>query len=762
MTAVGNNGISRFGADVMAKTEVSLRTGEGARHFESIKQAAKHFRVDSSVVVQRLFRGWSIEQALGLTDPPPRLPSNQREVSVTHEGKKLSFGSIKAAARHFRLNQAMLSKRLLRGWNLRQALGLAAPPPRTSAKARPVEVIHRGRKRCFAALSHASKAFDVDDKLVSNRLKQGWSLEEALGLQRRPARSSLQGKPVTVSFGGKAQTYASVSQAARAHGLPPRVVLSRVQRLGWSLEQSLGLADPPEKKLPSNAKRVEVLHNGQRLRFRSITEAAKAFGLSRAIVHKRWKVFGWPLAEALEIVPHDRNFVGRSQPVAFTHNGKRYTYKSISEAAEAHGITPGTVLSRLERWGGNIRQALGLIAPPAHKKSCYGFIYLITHRTSGRRYVGQTLLPIQRRWEEHVRSSENANPSGPHLRCAIRKNGKRQFTIEELDQTSSFHDANVKERKWIETLGTLHPAGFNMTKGGGGINLGRPIVVKSVRYPSIADAARAYNLSALKVASRLREFGWSTDQAFGLQPPPPRDGAPQVITLTIDGRCHKYPSIKAAAHELNKDYGLVRSRIKACGWSVQQAFDLEPPPVREATKLRRVEFILNGQQFRYASVKEAAAAHGVPRPIVDARLNRLGWSFAQALGVAPPPTVKPNNSKKVRFSHEGTWYRYSSVKAAAKAHGLKASTVAARIRSGKFTWAQALDLASAPLHDRRPDCAIEFLHEGRKYRYRSIGHAAQVHGLKAGTVTARIRSGYTVQQAVGLAPPPKRGRWATE
>lgn len=751
----------QFAEDPMRKTPVTLKSPEGNRVFPSIRQAAVHYGIAPSIIVQRRYRGWSMEQALGLAAPPIKSDSpNCRTIDVTHNGQKHCFPSLRKAAEHFGLQPSMVSKRLINGWGLEQALGIRSPPPRPpSTRARPVAVVLRGRKKRFRSLGDAATAFGVDPKLVSRRLAEGWSPEEALGVKTRPGRRSLTARPVTVSVNGVDRTYPSLVQAAHAHGLPPSRVYSRLNLRNWTLEQALGLAPPPPKKPPLNAKALQVMHNGTLHRFRSISEAAKAFGLRAALVHKRWRSFKWPLAEALGITPHTRKFVGRSQRTTFTHQGNRYEYKSILEAANAHGINHGTVLSRLKLWGGNVRQALGLAPPPGHAKACYGFIYLIRHRASGRQYVGQTLLPVPKRWAEHVRSSEEADPEGPHLRCAIRKHGRKAFSVKEIDQTLSFHDANSKERHWIRKLRTLHPAGFNMTRGGGGINLGRPIVVEGVRYPSIADAARAHGLTGLKVGSRLREFGWSIDQAFGLEPPPPRDGSPKQVTLVIDGRTRTFPSIKAAADQLGKNYQLVRSRLLACGWTPEQAFDLEPAPAREKLEGRRIEFAFDGRRFRYASLKEAATVHGLNRGVVDARINRLGWSFAQALGVAPPPKRKPNKSRQVFLTHGGRSYRYESIQLAAKSHGLKPGTVAARIRSGDYTWAQALGLTAAPIQNTRPDCAFDFQYGGQKYIYRSITHAAETHGLKVGTVTARLRSGYAIQQALGLTRPPIRGRW---
>jgi hypothetical protein len=639
----------------------------------------------------------------------------------------------------------------------------SAPPPRDTMQRRPIRIRTKAGSRHFATISSAAKAYRMNPVVILKRLARGWSPEQAVSIAPPPAKPPhVLSKPVLVRDGRVVRRFASITHAAAAYGLDHRKVRTRLIKLKWRPEQALELVPVPAKKLPSNSKPIVVEHNGSRRRYKSIGEAARAFGVTRALVCKRWKVFGWPLKEALGIEPHKRRFVGRSQAVSFTHEGRRYRYKSILEAAKAHGVLHGTVLSRLKPLGWTIQQALELAAPPAHTKECYGYIYLVTHRASGRQYVGQTLLHISKRWEEHVRSSQDADPTGPHLRCAIKKHGSRAFTIKEIDRTISFHDANSKERLWIKNLGTLAPHGCNVNRGGGGINLGRPLTVQGFRYASIAEAARTHDLPPLKVASRLREHKWTVEQALGLEPPPARSGAPIAVDVVIDGKQRTFPSIKAASDALCRDYTIVRSRLQSCGWTIDQALDLSPPPERQPKQGRRIRFTHDGQTFEYSSLKEAAAEHGVDSGIAGVRINKLGWTYAQALGVVPPPKQRPSTSRAIAFSYGGKRYRYESIQDGAKAHGLKGPTVAARIREMGWTYAQALGVSPPPELPRRPDCVIAFTHCRKRYKYNSITHAANEHGLKPGTVTFRLRSGYSIQQALGLALPPVRGRWISQ
>jgi group I intron endonuclease len=93
------------------------------------------------------------------------------------------------------------------------------------------------------------------------------------------------------------------------------------------------------------------------------------------------------------------------------------------------------------------------------------FVYLVTNRISGRKYVGITTGTISGRWKSHV--------SAAHRGCnftlarAIRKYGSDTFDVSELEKCPDFESLNSAERKWIEAIGTFS-AGYNMTIGGGG------------------------------------------------------------------------------------------------------------------------------------------------------------------------------------------------------------------------------------------------------------------------------------------------------
>jgi group I intron endonuclease len=98
----------------------------------------------------------------------------------------------------------------------------------------------------------------------------------------------------------------------------------------------------------------------------------------------------------------------------------------------------------------------------------YGIIYQITNRETGKKYIGQTTVGIQKRWHSHVWAAyHRKTPQRYVLYKAIRKYGKDGFLVEQIDTAESLCELNQKETEWIARLGTFGN-GYNMTEGGGG------------------------------------------------------------------------------------------------------------------------------------------------------------------------------------------------------------------------------------------------------------------------------------------------------
>jgi group I intron endonuclease len=89
-------------------------------------------------------------------------------------------------------------------------------------------------------------------------------------------------------------------------------------------------------------------------------------------------------------------------------------------------------------------------------------IYKITNLINGKVYIGQTIHLLGTRWSQHYAKSSNY----PKLSNAIKKYGKENFTIKELEICNSMEELNKKEEYWIKELDSINK-GYNLCEGGG-------------------------------------------------------------------------------------------------------------------------------------------------------------------------------------------------------------------------------------------------------------------------------------------------------
>ena len=89
------------------------------------------------------------------------------------------------------------------------------------------------------------------------------------------------------------------------------------------------------------------------------------------------------------------------------------------------------------------------------------WIYKITNIQNNKIYIGQTIRPIQDRFNRHINDAIN-NILDTHLARAIRKYGKDNFIIEEIDIAKNQDELNLKEQYWIQYYQAIEK-GYNET-----------------------------------------------------------------------------------------------------------------------------------------------------------------------------------------------------------------------------------------------------------------------------------------------------------
>ncbi len=93
-----------------------------------------------------------------------------------------------------------------------------------------------------------------------------------------------------------------------------------------------------------------------------------------------------------------------------------------------------------------------------------GIIYAIRCHASGKLYIGQTRLTLEKRWKGHLADARRGSPLPIH--AAIRKYGSEAFTQEMVwEGESSF--LNVEEILCIKLVEARNPKhGYNLAPGG--------------------------------------------------------------------------------------------------------------------------------------------------------------------------------------------------------------------------------------------------------------------------------------------------------
>ena len=89
------------------------------------------------------------------------------------------------------------------------------------------------------------------------------------------------------------------------------------------------------------------------------------------------------------------------------------------------------------------------------------WIYKITNIQNNKVYIGQTIRPIQDRFHRHITDALN-NILDTHFARAIRKYGKDNFIIEQIDQAQTQDELNKKEQYWIQYYNSVQ-TGYNET-----------------------------------------------------------------------------------------------------------------------------------------------------------------------------------------------------------------------------------------------------------------------------------------------------------
>lgn len=96
-----------------------------------------------------------------------------------------------------------------------------------------------------------------------------------------------------------------------------------------------------------------------------------------------------------------------------------------------------------------------------------GTIYMIRNIKNDKRYVGQSIQPVEKRFRQHIEAAylEGRRAYNTCLSRAIRKHGSDFFEVGVLAEDVPDEDLDIVEAHYIDLYNTLAPNGYNKSIG---------------------------------------------------------------------------------------------------------------------------------------------------------------------------------------------------------------------------------------------------------------------------------------------------------
>jgi len=128
----------------------------------------------------------------------------------------------------------------------------------------------------YPSIAKLSEAYNIPVKRVQKRVRNGWTLEQAIEIE--PSPKALKNPELIV----EGMTFKTRTAVAKHYGIDPKLVHERTTKRGWTIEQAVGLEEPDSG---SYCKSIEV--DGKA--YSSMREASRELGISQSTFMNRVK-----------------------------------------------------------------------------------------------------------------------------------------------------------------------------------------------------------------------------------------------------------------------------------------------------------------------------------------------------------------------------------------------------------------------------------------------------------------------------------------
>lgn len=96
-----------------------------------------------------------------------------------------------------------------------------------------------------------------------------------------------------------------------------------------------------------------------------------------------------------------------------------------------------------------------------------GSIYMIRNIKNDKRYIGQSIQPVEKRFRQHIEAAylQGRRAYNTCLSRAIRKHGADYFELGLLAEDVPDDELDIVEAHYIDMYGTVAPNGYNISEG---------------------------------------------------------------------------------------------------------------------------------------------------------------------------------------------------------------------------------------------------------------------------------------------------------
>lgn len=375
--------------------------------YESLLDAAAHYKVNPSTLARRLRYGWTNEQAVGLEEKPTRIGSAKK---VVYKG--VTYPNLKHLAEAFGKNAEMLRRKIRDGHSVDEAL-TERVEKRISANAKAIEF----NGKSYPSIQTLVDEYRVKASVFNRRIKRGWTMEQALDVVDAPPRfRNFEGHARDTKWKNERSTATGVEPVPDAEGYklylirnkksPKQYVGITIGSLDARLKQHFSAVRRGRKGALQNAINfygeenftIELISNNARSfeelqdleineiakrdcikngynsayggslgtskkitvngrTFPSFAQAAEHYGIDVAVFSLRITRLKWTPEEAVGLI--ERNWSGKSKLMKVDD----IEFGSIRQAAIHFGKKIALVYARLEN-GWTLKQALDLESSP--------------------------------------------------------------------------------------------------------------------------------------------------------------------------------------------------------------------------------------------------------------------------------------------------------------------------------------------------------------------------------------------------------------